>query len=211
MRLYEPLSGNILDNGKQYQDYKVSDYRSLFFTVFQDFTIYNVSVAENVLMDLVKTDEDEKRVIDALKKVGLYDKVKNTKDGIYTLISKEFSDSGLVLSGGEKQKLAIARALCSSAEIFVFDEASSALDPISEHDINSLILSLAKDKTVILISHRLSTTRDVDVIYLLEDGKVKEQGSHEQLMQLNGEYARMFTIQSRQYLRNMTDTCREDY
>lgn len=79
MRLYEPLSGNILYNGKQYQDYKVSDYRSLFFTVFQDFTIYNVSVAENVLMDLVKTDEDEKRVIDALKKVGLYDKVKNTK------------------------------------------------------------------------------------------------------------------------------------
>ena len=122
--------------------------------------------------------------------------------GIYTEVSRDFDENGIVFSGGEEQKIAIARALAKNSNILIFDEASSALDPVAEYEINSLILSIAADKTVIIISHRLSTSKGADVIYYLENGEVAEFGSHEHLISIDGKYAEMFNIQPTQYNTN---------
>lgn len=115
------------------------------------------------------------------------------------MITREFDNSGIFLSGGETQKLVLARALVSDAQVLVLDEPSSALDPFAEYGINKIILETVKDKTTILISHRLSTTVDADMIYYLKDGKISEQGTHSDLMALNGEYANMFNVQAEKY------------
>jgi ATP-binding cassette subfamily B protein len=114
-------------------------------------------------------------------------------------ITKEFDDDGINLSGGESQKLAITRGLYKDCSIIILDEPSSALDPISEYKINNTMLNISSDKTVIIISHRLSTTKMVDKIYMLENGSIIEQGNHNELMKLNGKYAQMFNMQAEKY------------
>ena len=202
MHLYEPQNGEILQNNIPIGNYSADKYREQFATVFQDFKLFRISVAENVLMRSVENKDDEEIVHDALKKVGLYDKVMSYEKGIYTEVSRDFDENGIVFSGGEEQKIAIARALAKNSNILIFDEASSALDPVAEYEINSLILSIAADKTVIIISHRLSTSKGADVIYYLENGKVAEFGSHEHLISIDGKYAEMFNIQATQYNTN---------
>ena len=202
MHLYEPQNGEILQNNIPIGNYSADKYREQFATVFQDFKLFRISVAENVLMRSVENKDDEEIVYDALKKVGLYDKVMSYEKGIYTEVSRDFDENGIVFSGGEEQKIAIARALAKNSNILIFDEASSALDPVAEYEINSLILSIAADKTVIIISHRLSTSKGADVIYYLENGEVAEFGSHEHLISIDGKYAEMFNIQATQYNTN---------
>lgn len=199
MRLYEPKQGCVYFGGEDYRNYSLEEYHALFGTVFQDFALYHISVAENVAMDFV-TKENEPRIREVLKKVGLYDKIMAEGKDIYNDVSKEFSEDGIVFSGGEEQKIAIARAFGHPNKILIFDEASSALDPISEYEMNHMILEMAKDKTVILISHRLSSTRDADRIYYLEHGQICEEGTHEELMDMKGGYAKMFSLQAEQYL-----------
>lgn len=146
---------------------------------------------------LEKTDFD--RVEVALEQVGLLNKIKTLPQYLNTILTKEFDSSGTVLSGGETQKLALARVLASDASILVLDEPLSSLDPLAEQEINNIISKLAAQKTVIFISHRLSTTITADMIYYIDKGKIVEWGDHNSLLKSKGKYATMFTAQSKRY------------
>lgn len=197
LRLYDASAGDILINGQKIQNFTLESYRNKFGTVFQDFQIYAADIAENVLSDEYK-DTDKNRVLSALAYSKFDDKLSSLPNGIHTTLTKEFDENGTNLSGGEAQKIAIARIFAKPCEIVILDEPSSALDPISEYELNKTLMT-AFDKTVIIISHRLSTTRMADMIYMLEEGQIIEQGSHDELMCLNGKYAEMFKKQSEKY------------
>lgn len=196
LRLYDPTKGGIYYGGKDIREYDVKEYRAIIGIVMQEFQIYSCSVKQNVAMDYVI---DEKQVDYALKRVGLDKKINGLSSGSDTILEREFDDNGTVLSGGERQKLAVARLFTKKSLISIFDEPSSALDPIAEYEINDTMFKSAQDSTIILISHRLSTTRAADKIYLFENGKIIEKGSHEEMMALNGEYAHMFKKQAEYY------------
>lgn len=198
LRFYNPSSGEILYNGINLSEYNEKCLRKEFSIVFQDFQIYAVSIAENVLMRRVKNEEDEIRVYKALEKVGLTEKINSLKDGIYTQVTREFDRSGASFSGGERQRLAIARVFASDANVYILDEPTSALDPLAEERINKLIIQNA-DKTMFIIAHRLSTVVDADKIYLIRHGQIKESGTHEELMDLKGVYYTMFNTQKSLY------------
>ena len=197
LRLYDVSGGDILINGKSIKDYTLYSYRNKFGTVFQDFQLYAANIAENVLTDEY-SESDQPRVLEALKSSGFEERLSSLKDGIHTPLTKEFDQSGINLSGGEAQKVAISRVFAKDCEIVILDEPSSALDPMTEYELNNTLMT-ALEKTVIIISHRLSTTRMADVIYMLENGKIIEQGSHDELMQTGGKYAEMFLKQAEKY------------
>ena len=198
MRLYDPDSGEILYNGKDIKEYKLDELRNRVAAVFQDYRIFAATLAENVAGGLYTHDMEEK-VLGALEKSTFGEKLKKLPDGIETPLTREFDNSGTQLSGGEQQKVAIARAFFKDADLIILDEPSSALDPDAEYALNQAIASYANQKTVIFISHRLSTTRHADRIYMFEEGKIIESGSHEELMALDGKYAYMFNLQAEKY------------
>lgn len=199
LRLYDPVSGEILYNGKNIKEYNLHAYREKFATTFQDFRIFGLSVKENVLMG--RKYEDEDRVVnDALKKAGVYDKIMTLKNGTETLMTKEFDEDGAVLSGGENQKLAVARTFAKDASFKIFDEPSSALDPIAEYDLFENIMKEGRDHTMMFISHRLSSVKNCNRVYMLEKGRLIEEGTHEELLKMNGSYAKMYTRQANNYL-----------
>jgi ATP-binding cassette subfamily B protein len=203
MGLYEVSSGRIYYNSTNRKEFKKKSYRDIFTAIFQDFQIYALSIAENVLMKQSITKEDEEKVLAALRKVGLQEKVTKMKKGIHTSLTREFYDDGEILSGGEAQKIAIARTFADDlAEIVILDEPSSALDPIAEYNMYQNLMKAANDRTVIFISHRLSSARMADRIYMLEDGQVVEVGTHDELMQLDGKYKLLFHMQARSYIDN---------
>lgn len=179
LRLYDPKSGEILVNGKDYRTLDPKKLRKKVGAVFQNNEDYSVTVAENVLLRKMETKEDEDKVIESLKFGDLYDYVSKLPDGINTSVSKEFHREGTIFSGGQRQKLAVSRGYAQNYSLFILDEPSSALDPIAEAKMYHHMLELGKDKTLIFISHRLSATANVDRIYLFEDGRVKESGTHE--------------------------------
>lgn len=158
-----------------------------------------MSVKQNILMKESFTEEDEAAVIEALKQSGAYDKVMSLSKGIDTILTREFDQDGAVLSGGESQKISLARVFAGKRKIVILDEPSSALDPMAEYNLNHAILQKAADKTVIFISHRLSTTRMADKIYMFAGGEIVESGSHEELMAMGGKYAEMFELQAKKY------------
>lgn len=194
MRYYDVTKGNITYNGKDIRNFTTSDYRKQFSTIFQDFQIYALKLEENVKMDLVHENEQE-NIKEKLEESQLSD----FRDMLSFNMTKEFDEKGLVFSGGQRQKLAIARALFRDANIVIMDEASSALDPISEAKINQIIMEKMREKSMIIISHRLSTIKHVNKICFMENGEIVEMGSHEELMKLNGKYAEMYNVQARQY------------
>ena len=142
----------------------------------------------------------EARIRQALTDSGLMSRIDRMSSGLNTELTTEFSKEGVNLSGGESQKLAIARVFYKDAGLMILDEPSSALDPIAEYQLNHAMLTATKDKTVIFISHRLSTTRIADRIIMLEDGRIVEQGSHEELLSRNGKYAQMWKVQAGAYI-----------
>lgn len=202
MRLYDVDKGEILADGINIKDYDLKKYRASIGTVFQDFKIFAGDVTENVIMDKrPQTDDDiTKRVTDALAAGGLLERIMSSEAGLSTELTTEIMENGVNLSGGESQKLAISRVFYGKAGLMILDEPSSALDPIAEYQLNHAMLSETKDKSVIFISHRLSTTRLADRIYMLENGRIVESGSHEELLAEGGKYAEMWRVQAGAYI-----------
>ena len=198
LRFYNPNEGIITFNGININEFNEKRLREEFSIVFQDFQIYAVSIAENVLMRRIKGESDIEKVHKALEKVGLLEKVLSFKDGIYTQVTREFDQDGATFSGGERQRLAIARVFASNAHIYILDEPTSALDPLAEERINKLIIKNT-DKTMLIIAHRLSTVVDADKIYLIRKGQIMEEGTHDELMALDGDYCKMFNTQKSLY------------
>lgn len=199
LRFYDPTSGEIFLNGRNIKEYELLKYRALFAGAFQDYQIFSMSVMENVLMRKAEP-EDETEVIRALKLAGVYEKVQSLPKGIHTILTKEFAEDGAVLSGGEYQKIVVARAFVQKRPVKIFDEPSSALDPIAEYQLFESILQDGQDKTMLFISHRLSSVQNADWVFMLENGTIIEQGSHKKLMQNHGAYADMYEKQAVNYL-----------
>lgn len=193
LRLYDVKSGSIKIGGRDIREETVMSHRARFAAVFQDFSLFGATVGENVAMTC---EYDSERVLEALRLAG-FDK--ELPDGADTVMLKEFDDNGLMLSGGEQQKLAIARVFYKRCPYIILDEPSANLDPVSEYELNKAISDGCEDRTVIFISHRLSTTRHADRIIMLENGRIVECGSHDELMEKDGKYAYMFRLQAEKY------------
>ena len=199
LRLYDPVSGKLKLDGRDVKEYKVSSYRRLFGTVFQHFKIFSMSVMENVLLKSDISKNDRILAEYAMKSSGVYDKIKTLTHGADTVLTREFDPEGAVLSGGENQKIAIARIFAKPCDIVIMDEPSSALDPIAEYKMYEAMMEVCVDKSVVYISHRLSSAVIADRIYLLENGEIVESGTHAELLSLDGKYADMWKKQSEQY------------
>lgn len=193
LRLYDIKGGSIEIGGRDIREETVDSHRARFAAVFQDFCIFGATVGENVALE---KDYDSERVLNALKLAGF---TKPLPNGTDTILLREFDDEGLMLSGGEQQKLAIARVFYKQCPYIILDEPSANLDPVSEYELNQAISRNCEDRTVIFISHRLSTTRHADRIFMLENGRIIESGSHDELMELDGKYAYMFKLQAEKY------------
>ena len=199
MRLYDTTEGKILADGVDIRDYDLEAYRDSIGTVFQDFEIFAGTVKENVILDT--TDHaDNARIDQALKDAGLSRRVDALPMKLDTPLTHEFAEKGVDLSGGEQQKLAISRVFYQNASLMILDEPSSALDPIAEYQLNHAMIEATKEKTVIFISHRLSTTRLADRIFMLEEGRIVEEGTHEALLDKKGKYAKMWKAQAGAYI-----------
>ena len=202
MRLYDPTEGEVLYDGKDIKDYDLRKYHDRMGVVFQDFNMYGASLLENVCLDDIEDKDNEElkeNVTKALKRSGFSDRLASLENGLDTSVTTEFDEEGVDFSGGESQKVAIARAFFKDADILIMDEPSSALDPIAEYNLNKAMHEAAGDKTVFYISHRLSTTRDADRIIMLEKGRIIEEGSHDELLKKNGKYAEMWHVQASRY------------
>ena len=199
LRFYDPTSGEILLNGKNIKEYDLRAYRRLFATTFQDFAIFAMSIKENVLMGRHYENEDE-IVHRALRRAGILEKVESLPKGVDTIMTKEFDKDGAVFSGGQHQKLAVARTFAKESPVKIFDEPSSALDPIAEYDLFKNIMKEGRDHTMIFISHRLSSVKNCDKVFMLEKGRLIEEGTHRHLMDIGGNYARMYKKQAMNYL-----------
>lgn len=200
--LYLPSTGEIYYNQIKGRSLVRNTIYKRFSLVFQDFQIYSFSIAHNILMREIKSQEDIDLVNDSLKIVGLYDKVSLLPLTYNTFISKEFDENGIQFSGGEAQKLAIARAYAKNADVLVFDEPSSALDPIAEDEIYKIIDNIKIKKLIISISHKLTNIKSANCIICLNQGEVAEIGTHEDLMNLNGIYSQLYNTQISKYKRS---------
>ncbi len=196
LRLYDVTEGKITVDGTDIKEWDIPSYHENYAAVFQDFSLFGATVGENVAMN---DHPDKERVLAALRESSFG---KELKKGTDTILLREFDDSGLSLSGGEGQKVAVARAFYKKCPFAILDEPSANLDPVSEYALNEAMSRAAQDKTVIFISHRLSTTVMADVIYMLENGEIVESGSHDELMALGGKYAYMFNLQAEKYTEN---------
>ncbi len=208
MRLYDVTEGEILYNGRNIKEYDLLKYREKFASVFQDYKVFAMTVAENVLTEEV-TDENKKIAVNALKMSGAYEKIGRLPEKEDSLLTKEFDKEGIQLSGGETQKVTIARLFARDFSIAVLDEPSSALDPVAESRMYDALIEGTKGKTVIYISHRLSSATHSDKILVFNKGNLTEQGTHEELIAKNGEYAEMFTLQASGYTQD-EEVCEDE-
>ncbi|MBR7142582.1 MAG: ABC transporter ATP-binding protein [Clostridia bacterium] len=199
LRLYDPTEGEVRLGDLSAAQYELESYRAHFGVVFQDFKMFSLNVKENVMMRRC-TDADDAAVIDALKKSGAWERIERLPNGINTVLSHEFNEEGVVLSGGEAQKVAIARVFARPCGTVILDEPSSALDPIAEYKMYQSMLQACEGKTLVFISHRLASATLADRVVLLEDGCIAEMGTHDELMGKDGLYAQMFRNQAEQYL-----------
>ena len=200
LRFYDVTDGEILYNGVNIKEYTLSSLRSSFATVFQDYKNFAISVYENVMCHEC-TDWDKQKAQTALKQAGVWKKTQSLPNGGDTVLTREFDEDGAGLSGGENQKVSTARLFASDYEIAILDEPSSALDPVAEYEMYENLIAATKGKTVIYISHRLSSAALSDRVLVIGDGKIIESGTHEELMESKGKYCEMFTLQASAYRR----------
>lgn len=199
LRLYTPTQGRILLNGIDINTIPLEQYLKRVGAVLQDFNIFAYSIKENIVFD---NNVSEDIINNAIKKSGFAGKVASLKDGVDTILYKELDENGIELSGGEGQKLALARALCKDTGILILDEPTSTLDPIAEYEMFSSLHDISEGKTTIFISHRLSSTKFCDRILVIQDGVITEDGFHSELMTKGGLYADMFESQAKFYREN---------
>lgn len=196
VRLYEPTKGEILLDGVNIQEIDYDRYTELFATVFQDYRLFSFSIKENVSLALPCNDQ---RVEQILRRVGLDDRLDTLPMGINTPVYKNFDERGIEPSGGEEQKIVLARALYKDAPVIILDEPTSSLDPRAEFEIYQHFNELISGKTAIYISHRLSSSRFCDKILVFDKGRIIERGTHEQLMKIQGKYAELYSMQAQYY------------
>ena len=194
---YDPTEGQVLLNGKDIRQFNRKDYYTLFSAVFQDFSVLEVQITENIAQTY--QDIDMELVEECVKKAGLKEKIESLPQKYQTHLGKKIFEDGIELSGGEMQRLMLARALYKNAPILVLDEPTAALDPLAEHDIYQKYHNMMKGRTSIYISHRLASTRFCDRIIYLKNGRIEESGTHKELLDLGGEYAEIFHVQSKYY------------
>lgn len=196
--LYDCVQGEITVEGRPVSAYNRLEYFKLFSAVFQDVEVIPASIAQNVAM-CSDEETDRQRVQECLRQAGLWEKVESLPEGMETKLVKSIYENAVDFSGGERQKLILARALYKDAPVLVLDEPTAALDPIAEDEVYRTYEALSRQKTSFFISHRLSSTRFCDRILYLEDGRIAEMGTHEQLLAMKGKYWNMFEVQSRYY------------
>lgn len=204
LRLYEPTEGEILLNGVNVKEYNKHSYYKLFAPAFQTVELFAFPLAENVSMQPPQETDCEK-ARERLQDAGLSEKLADLPDGVHTQMLKVIYDDGVDLSGGERQKLALARALYKDAPIVVLDEPTAALDALAESRLYENFDRLIGGKSAVYISHRLSSTRFCDRVAMFVDGKLAELGTHEALMEQNGKYAEMFRIQAQYYVEEVQE------
>ncbi|TDZ65015.1 Leptomycin B resistance protein pmd1 [Colletotrichum trifolii] len=190
-RFYDPLSGGVYVDGKEISTLNVNQYRSFIALVSQEPTLYQGTIKENILLGAA-TEVTDQDIEDACREANIYDFIVSLPEGFNTVVGSK----GALLSGGQKQRIAIARALIRDPKILLLDEATSALDSESEHVVQAALDKAAKGRTTIAVAHRLSTIQKADIIYVFDQGRVVEQGTHSELMKKNGRYAELVNLQS---------------
>ena len=205
MGLYPPTDGKILVNGIDLAEVDEDSYRERFGTVFQDLQVFAMPLIENVLMRRPAGEEDYKKAEKALINAQFDVNHKGLINGLDTVVSREFDESGFVPSGGQAQKIAIARVFAAEPDMVILDEPSSALDPLAEYNMYNNMMKLSEGRGVIFISHRLSSARMADEIYLMKDGEVVESGTHEELIANQSFYHEMFTLQAENYQESLPE------
>lgn len=196
--LNKPSSGSININGIDTSEINCREYWKLCSVLPQDHNEYSMSIAENILMREIY-DSDDDSIWQSLEYAGLKGKVENTPNGIYTPFTRLFFDSGVEFSGGEKQRLSISRMIAKEASLYIMDEPSSSLDPSFEDDLNKYISNITSQKTVIIISHRLSSVKMCDRVIFMKDGFIIADGTHESIYNTCFEYKEMFDNQLNKY------------
>ena len=199
LRLYDPTIGEICLDSDNIKEFNVDNYRGLYSTVFQDFKVFSLSVKENILLRKAQSGDDE-LVLSALKKSGIYKKISTIENGTEAILTREFDDKGVNLSIGEQQKLSLARVFAAETPFVILDEPSSALDPIAEYEMFENMMRATEGRSVIFISHRLSSAVLADKVLLMDKGEIAEYGTHTELLRKNGKYADMFRRQAENYL-----------
>lgn len=195
-RLYDPQEGEILLNGVDIRQYRYEEYLDFFSTVFQDYCIFAFTLGENVAAE---SDYAKEKAVRALENAGFGPRLSTLRDGLDTQLFKNFSEDGVELSGGESQKVAIARCLYKDAPHAILDEPTAALDPVAESDIYQRMNRFVEGKGALYISHRLSSCRFCHRILVFEGGRLEEQGTHEQLLAAEGLYCRLWNAQAKYY------------
>jgi ABC-type multidrug transport system fused ATPase/permease subunit len=213
--MYEPTEGEIFVDGHKVNEYNIHDYHSLFSAVFQKFRFLPISILENITI-VPKEEVDMKKLEKCVELAGLTEKINTLEHGLDTPLIKEINPGGTEFSGGEQQKLMLARAIYKDAPILILDEPTAALDPIAESEMYMKYNEIAKGpacpacpagrrqagKTSVFISHRLASTRFCDRIMLITDGEITAIGTHDELVKQGGRYAELFEIQSHYYKEN---------
>lgn len=209
MGLYPVEKNAITIDGVDIGEYEKKEYHKHFGTVFQDLQIFALPLSHNVLMKEPESMEERELIVDSLIKAQFGDTLHKLPNGIDTILTKEFDENGFVCSGGQAQKIAIARVFAKNPDIVILDEPSSALDPVAEYNMYNNMLQASDGKTVFFISHRLSSARIADRIFFLEQGHIAEEGTHDELMEKNGKYAEMFRLQAQNYQESIPDEIME--